>query len=71
MTIIDSFRGGPVGIEAIAASVSEERRTLEDVYEPYLIKSGFIARTAKGRMVTQKTLDKFNVSPKELQRSLF
>lgn len=71
MTIIDSFNGGPVGIDAIAASVSEEKRTLEEVYEPYLIKSGFLVRTTKGRVVTQKTLEKFNVSPKELQRSLF
>lgn len=71
MTIIESFRGGPVGIEAIAASVSEERRTLEDVYEPYLIKSGFIARTAKGRMVTKKTLDKFGIKANEIQGDLF
>ena len=71
MTIIESFRGGPVGIEAIAASVSEERRTLEDVYEPYLIKSGFIARTAKGRMVTKKTLDKFGIRSNEIQGDLF
>jgi len=61
MTIIDSFNGGPVGIEAIAASVSEEKRTLEEVYEPYLIKSGFMARTQKGRIITEKALSKFGI----------
>ena len=70
LTIIDSFNGGPVGIEAIAASVSEEKRTLEEVYEPYLIKSGFIARTQKGRIITNKGLDKFGIE-KSAQRSLF
>lgn len=61
LTIIESFNGGPVGVEAIAASVSEEKRTIEEVYEPYLIKSGFIARTPKGRIVTKKALEKFGV----------
>lgn len=70
LTIIESFNGGPVGIEAIAASVSEEKRTLEEVYEPYLIKSGFIARTQKGRIITNKGLDKFGIE-KSAQRSLF
>jgi len=70
LTIIDSFNGGPVGVEAIAASVSEEKRTLEEVYEPYLIKSGFIARTQKGRIITNKGLDKFGIE-KSSQRSLF
>lgn len=70
MTIIDSFNGGPVGIEAIAASVSEEKRTLEEVYEPYLIKSGFIARTPKGRIITKKGLEKFGIE-KSAQGNLF
>lgn len=61
LTIIESFNCGPVGVEAIAASVSEEKRTLEEVYEPYLIKSGFIARTPKGRIVTKKALEKFGI----------
>ncbi|HPM47828.1 MAG TPA: Holliday junction branch migration DNA helicase RuvB [bacterium] len=61
LTIIESFNCGPVGVESIAASVSEEKRTLEEVYEPYLIKSGFIARTPKGRVVTKKTLEKFGI----------
>ncbi|HSW59629.1 MAG TPA: Holliday junction branch migration DNA helicase RuvB [bacterium] len=61
LTIIESFNCGPVGVESIAASVSEEKRTLEEVYEPYLIKSGFIARTQKGRVVTKKALEKFGI----------
>lgn len=61
LTIIEAFNCGPVGVESIAASVSEEKRTLEEVYEPYLIKSGFIARTQKGRVVTAKTLAKFGI----------
>lgn len=52
-TIIEKFRGGPVGIETIAAATSEERDTIEDVYEPYLLQIGFLERTPKGRKVTQ------------------
>ncbi len=51
-TIIEKFKGGPVGIETIAASTSEERETIEDVYEPYLLQIGFLERTPKGRKVT-------------------
>ena len=50
--IIERFKGGPVGIDTIAAAVGEERVTIEDVYEPYLIQSGFLHRTKKGRMVS-------------------
>ncbi|MBD9367354.1 Holliday junction branch migration DNA helicase RuvB [Xanthomonas sp. XNM01] len=53
-TIIDHFDGGPVGVESLAASLSEERGTLEDVIEPYLIQQGFLVRSARGRMATQK-----------------
>lgn len=52
--IIQRFDGGPVGIDAIAASISEEALTLEDVYEPYLLQIGFINRTSRGRVVTDK-----------------
>ncbi|MEG1929848.1 MAG: Holliday junction branch migration DNA helicase RuvB [Anaerovorax sp.] len=52
--IIDRFKGGPVGIDTIAAAIGEERVTIEDVYEPYLIQAGFLHRTQKGRMVSQK-----------------
>lgn len=52
-TIIEKFRGGPVGIETIAATTSEERETIEDVYEPFLLQIGFLERTPKGRKVTE------------------
>ncbi|MGI6733003.1 MAG: Holliday junction branch migration DNA helicase RuvB [Anaerovoracaceae bacterium] len=53
-TIIQRFRGGPVGIDTIAASIGEERVTIEDVYEPYLIQAGFLHRTPKGRMASEE-----------------
>ena len=53
-TMIDNFGGGPVGLDNIAAAISEERGTIEDVLEPYLIQQGFIMRTPRGRVVTQK-----------------
>lgn len=59
LTILDKFGGGPVGIESIAAAVGEDRGTLEDVIEPFLIQQGFLMRTARGRMVTGKTYAHF------------
>ena len=53
-TIIERFKGGPVGIDTIAASIGEERVTIEDVYEPYLIQAGFLHRTQKGRVVSEQ-----------------
>mgnify|MGYP000143430083 FL=1 len=50
--IIERFKGGPVGLEALASSIGEETMTLEDVYEPYLLKHGFIQRTPRGRVAT-------------------
>ncbi|MFW6285344.1 MAG: Holliday junction branch migration DNA helicase RuvB, partial [Bacillota bacterium] len=52
--LIENFGGGPVGIESLAASISEEVTTIEDVYEPYLLKIGFIKRTPRGRVATEK-----------------
>jgi Holliday junction DNA helicase RuvB len=52
LTIIDRFAGGPVGLDSLAASVAEERDTIEDVYEPFLIQEGYLARTPKGRVAT-------------------
>jgi Holliday junction DNA helicase RuvB len=54
MTLIENFDGGPVGLDTLAASISEERGTIEDVLEPYLLQQGFIMRTPRGRVVTQK-----------------
>ena len=53
LTIIDKFGGGPTGIDAIAAALREDRETIEDVYEPYLLQEGFLERTPRGRVVTQ------------------
>lgn len=56
-TIIEKFKGGPVGIDTIAASIGEERITIEDVYEPYLIQQGLLFRTPKGRVVSEKAYE--------------
>jgi len=52
--LIERFHGGPAGVAAIAAAIAEERQTIEEVYEPYLLQSGFLNRTAQGRVVTSK-----------------
>jgi Holliday junction DNA helicase RuvB len=54
-TMIDKFGGGPVGLDTLAAAIGEDGGTIEDVYEPYLIKNGFLIRTPKGRCVTERT----------------
>ena len=56
-TLIDFYGGGPVGIETLAAALSEPRDTLEDVYEPYLLQQGLLARTARGRVATERAFD--------------
>jgi Holliday junction DNA helicase RuvB len=56
-TIIEKFKGGPVGITTIATAVGEETGTLEEVYEPFLIQEGFIMRTPRGREVTHKAYE--------------
>jgi Holliday junction DNA helicase RuvB len=61
--IIENFDGGPVGVESLAAALSEERGTLEDVIEPYLIQQGFLVRTARGRMASAKAYRHFGLSP--------
>lgn len=63
-TIIDKFDGGPVGVETIAAAISEERDTIEDVHEPYLIQSGFLNRTPRGRMATRLAYEHLGIAPK-------
>ncbi|MCF0106097.1 MAG: Holliday junction branch migration DNA helicase RuvB [Holdemanella sp.] len=67
--LIERFKGGPVGLPAIAASIGEEPVTLEDVYEPYLLQIGFINRTPRGRMATQKAYEHLHISyqPKLLE----
>lgn len=66
--IIERFKGGPVGLEAIASSIGEESMTLEDVYEPYLLQIGFINRTPRGRVVTPKAYEHLKI---EYQPDLF
>jgi holliday junction DNA helicase RuvB len=64
MTILEKYRGGPVGVNTIAASISEEADTIEEVYEPYLIQLGFLNRTPRGRVATELAYDYFKVKPK-------
>jgi holliday junction DNA helicase RuvB len=59
LTIIEKFNGGPVGVESLAAAVQEDKGTIEDVYEPYLIQAGFLDRTGRGRQVTKLAYDHF------------
>ncbi len=65
LTIIEKFGGGPVGVESLAAAVQEDKGTLEDVYEPYLIQAGFLERTARGRQATRLAFEHFK-KPKDL-----
>lgn len=65
ITIIDNFGGGPVGLDTLAASTGEERTTIEDVYEPYLLQLGFLNRTPRGRVATKRCYDYFNIEYKE------
>lgn len=76
LTIIEKFSGGPVGIETISSALSEEKDTLEDVYEPFLIQCGFIHRTPRGRVATELAYRHFGIplpktNPKTDQSSLF
>ena len=68
-TLIEKFKGGPVGLNTLAASISEETETIEDVYEPYLLQIGFIERTNRGRMATESAYRHFNFK-KEVNRRL-
>lgn len=61
LSIIEKFNGGPVGIEAIASSIGEEASTIEDVYEPYLLQHGYLKRTSRGRVVTDKTYEHLGI----------
>jgi Holliday junction DNA helicase RuvB len=74
LTIIDKFEGGPIGLETLATVVCEEKNTLEDVYEPFLIQSGFLNRTPRGRVATARAYEHFKRKiPRQLtiQPSLF
>lgn len=67
LTIIEKFGGGPVGLNTIAAAISEEMETIEDVYEPFLLQQGFIQRTPRGRITTIKAYEHLKIAPKNSQ----
>jgi holliday junction DNA helicase RuvB len=68
LTVLDKYSGGPVGLNTIAASIAEEASTIEEVYEPYLIQLGFLDRTPRGRVGTERAFDYFQV-PRRLRRT--
>jgi Holliday junction DNA helicase RuvB len=70
-TLMDKFSGGPVGLSTVAAVVGEEPDTIEDVYEPYLIQIGFLDRTPRGRVATERAYRHFGLSPADSQKRLF
>ena len=70
-TLMDKFSGGPVGLSTVAAVVGEEADTIEDVYEPYLIQIGFLDRTPRGRVATERAYRHFGLTPVDPQKRLF
>ncbi len=70
-TLIEHYRGGPAGIQAIAAAVGEDRGTLEDLYEPFLIQEGFLQRTPRGRVATRRAYEHLGIAPPERSGTLF
>ena len=71
LTVMDKFDGGPVGLTTIATAIGEDSGTIEEVYEPFLIKEGFMKRTPRGRMVTPMAYKHFGREPGNIQSSLF
>lgn len=71
LTLIDKFNGGPVGIESLSSSIGEDKGTIEDVYEPYLIQEGFMHRTTRGRVATMLAYEHFHRKPSRDLSELF
>ena len=71
LTVIEKFNGGPVGLESISAAMGEEKITIEDVYEPYLIQEGYLQRTARGRIACAKAYEHFGLKAVNGQKELF
>ncbi len=71
MTLIDKFNGKPVGLNTLATAVGEEPDTIEDVYEPYLLQLGFLMRTPRGRIATERAYEHFKIKPKKDASALF
>jgi Holliday junction DNA helicase RuvB len=67
-TIIDKFGGGPVGVNTIAAAISEEKDAIEDIYEPFLMQIGFLDRTPRGRVATARAYAYFGLEPPDERR---
>jgi len=65
LAIIDKFSGGPVGLDTLAAAIGEERDTIGDVIEPYLIQQGYIQRTPRGRVATPRAYQHFDIIPQK------
>ena len=70
-TLIDKFKGGPVGLSTLATAVSESSETIEEVYEPFLIQQGFLMRTPRGREVTEKAYQHLGKTKLNTQTGLF
>ena len=68
LTMIEKFQGGPVGLDTLAASIGEDAGTIEDVYEPYLLKKGFIQRTPRGRVVPALSYEHLGISPENIEK---
>ena len=71
LTLIEKFNGGPVGVESLAAAIGQEKITIEDVYEPYLIQEGYLQRTARGRIAGAKAYEHFGLKAAGEQKNLF
>jgi Holliday junction DNA helicase RuvB len=71
LTLIEKFNGGPVGVESLSAAMGEEKTTIEDVYEPYLIQEGYLQRTARGRIACTKAYEHFGLKVSNGQKELF
>jgi len=71
LTLIEKFNGGPVGVESLAAAIGEERVTIEDVYEPYLIQEGYLQRTARGRIASARAYEHFGLKATGRQGEMF
>ena len=71
LTILEKFKGGPVGLGTLSAAINEDADAIEDIYEPYLIQIGFLDRTPRGRMATRKAFEHFKVSLPQNQKNLF
>jgi Holliday junction DNA helicase RuvB len=69
LTIIEKFSGGPVGVDSLSAALGEERGTIEDVIEPFLIQQGYIMRTARGRVATRNAYLHFGIRPPAADRA--